>query len=147
MCALTRNESDVIGRMVQSCRDVLGDKLAGFVFTDTGSTDQTVTVARSLGATVVQHPFVDFAANRNLLLQEAYKQGTEWVLMLDPDMTLEGSLPTLEGLGYEVDILGIGASCFTNPRLLSTKRQWRYEGVVHEALADYPGLPRLEGFA
>jgi glycosyltransferase involved in cell wall biosynthesis len=142
-----RDESAVIGRCLTSAQETLGNQLAGVVLADTGSTDDTIAVARNAypTAVIVQHDWHDFATNRNMLLDVAYEQGTEWVLMLDPDMTLEGQLPDIEGLGYEVDILGVGNSCFTNPRLLSTQRQWRYEGVVHEALADYPGLPRLEG--
>ena len=147
VCALMRNESQDIARMVRSAQAVLGSQFAGAVLADTGSTDDGIGVARAAcpDAVIVQHEWQDFATNRNLLLDVAYEQGAEWVLMLDPDMTLEGELPELQGLGYEVEIHGVGNAVFTHPRLLSTQRRWRYEGVVHEALADYPGLPRLNG--
>ena len=113
--------------MVRSAQAVLGSQFAGAVLADTGSTDDGIGVARAAcpDAVIVQHEWQDFATNRNLLLDVAYEQGAEWVLMLDPDMTLEGELPELQGLGYEVEIHGVGNAVFTHPRLLSTQRRWR----------------------
>ena len=150
LCALMRDEKNVIGRCVRSVVETLGDQLSGVVLADTGSTDSTIAVAKAALSeldcpwVVVEHEWVDFSTNRNRLLDVA-ELDAEWLLMLDPDMTIEGELPELAGDGYQLEILGIGQTSFWNPRLLSTSRPWRYAGVVHEALVDYPGLPKLDG--
>jgi len=50
---------------------------------DSGSTDNTVAIARERGIRVVQRPFDNYAAQRNFGLQQPYKY--PWVLMLDAD--------------------------------------------------------------
>jgi len=49
---------------------------------DSGSIDQTVTLAEKLGARVVTRAFADFASQRNFAMAEA--QG-DWILFLDAD--------------------------------------------------------------
>ena len=51
---------------------------------DSGSTDQTVDIAREKGARVMHRDFDDFASQRNYGLQEGNLQN-EWVLHLDAD--------------------------------------------------------------
>jgi len=53
------------------------------VVLDSGSTDGTVQLAESAGATVLQRPFDNYAAQRNFGL--AYNFKHDWVLMLDAD--------------------------------------------------------------
>src|SRR5436305_1042162 len=49
---------------------------------DSFSTDRTVLFARAAGALVEQHPFKDFASQRDKALQFAHG---EWVLFVDAD--------------------------------------------------------------
>ncbi len=49
---------------------------------DSGSTDDTVAVARSHGARVLERPFTDYADQRNFALDHL---DTDWVLWLDAD--------------------------------------------------------------
>ena len=51
---------------------------------DSGSTDQTVSIAESFGARVVFHAFEDYSKQRNYALRELDVQ-TEWMLFLDAD--------------------------------------------------------------
>lgn len=51
---------------------------------DSFSTDDTVAIARAAGAKVLQHPFVNFAEQRNFGLQAGGLKH-EWVLHLDAD--------------------------------------------------------------
>lgn len=53
------------------------------VVLDSGSTDGTVKLAESAGATVLQRPFDNYAAQRNFGLLHDFKH--EWILMLDAD--------------------------------------------------------------
>lgn len=52
------------------------------VLVDGGSRDSTVALARSLGCKVVEHPFDNYAAQRNRALR--YATG-EWILSIDAD--------------------------------------------------------------
>lgn len=53
------------------------------VVLDSGSTDTTVQLAESAGATVLQRPFDNYAAQRNYGLSHDFKH--DWILMLDAD--------------------------------------------------------------
>ena len=53
------------------------------VVLDSGSKDGTIQLAESAGATVLQRPFDNYAAQRNFGLAHDFKH--EWVLMLDAD--------------------------------------------------------------
>jgi len=74
---ITFNEADNIADCIASldfCDEVL--------IVDSQSTDDTVTIAESLGARVVLHPWEGFARQRIFAVQEASNQ---WVLMIDAD--------------------------------------------------------------
>jgi glycosyltransferase involved in cell wall biosynthesis len=58
---------------------------------DSGSTDRTVEIARAAGATVVFHPFENYAAQRNWSL-ENLPITTPWILCLDADERLTPEL-------------------------------------------------------
>jgi glycosyltransferase involved in cell wall biosynthesis len=58
---------------------------------DSGSTDRTVEIARSLGATVATHPFENYGAQRNWALDNLALR-TPWVLNLDADERLSPQL-------------------------------------------------------
>ena len=53
------------------------------VVLDSGSADATVQLAESAGATVLQRPFDNYAAQRNFGLAHDFKH--DWILMLDAD--------------------------------------------------------------
>lgn len=53
------------------------------VVLDSGSTDESVDIAKSRGATVLTRPFDNYAAQRNFGLAHDFKH--DWVLMLDAD--------------------------------------------------------------
>jgi len=76
---LTYNESEHI----QDCLATLGFADLCIVF-DSFSTDDTITRARDCGVQVIQHPFEDFAAQRNAALNAVAGQ-TDWVLFVDAD--------------------------------------------------------------
>lgn len=49
---------------------------------DSGSTDQTVSLAKACGAKVYEEPFTDFSTQKNKVLSYA---GGDWVLLIDAD--------------------------------------------------------------
>lgn len=79
LCMIVRNEAENLSRCLQSVSGIVDEAIV----LDTGSTDLTVQVARSLGAQVYETAWQnDFALARNECLGHA--QG-EWVLVLDAD--------------------------------------------------------------
>jgi len=79
LCMIVRNEADNLPQAIGPLRALFDE----IVVVDTGSTDDTVAVAESLGATVVRFPWCeDFAAARNVGLDRA--QG-KWIVWLDAD--------------------------------------------------------------
>lgn len=75
---ITRNEADRIARCLGSmtpvCREV--------IVLDSGSNDDTVAIARRLGARVEQQDWLGFAAQKNAAIALATQP---WVLLLDAD--------------------------------------------------------------
>jgi (heptosyl)LPS beta-1,4-glucosyltransferase len=81
---LTKNEEHHIG----ACLDSLMWADRRVVF-DSFSTDRTCDIARAHGAEVIQHRFVDFAAQRNAALEQVE---ADWIFFIDAD---ERSTPEL----------------------------------------------------
>jgi hypothetical protein len=77
---LTKNEA----RHIQECIQSVAWAEA-VLLSDSYSDDGTVEIARRMGANVVQRPFVNFAEQRNLALDDARAMGAEWVFFIDAD--------------------------------------------------------------
>jgi glycosyltransferase involved in cell wall biosynthesis len=84
---MTYNEEANIERCLKSVQG-LGDEI---LVLDSYSTDETVTLARKMGARVEQHPFDYYADQRRRLIQLAQH---DWILMLDADEYLSDELRT-----------------------------------------------------
>jgi hypothetical protein len=138
---LTKNEEVRLGRCLESIR--WADEI---IVVDGGSTDRTVEIARSYGATVITHAFEgSFATERNLGLQHA--KG-EWVLQMDADdvatpefrdaiLAMIRSHPPHGGYKFRRRsvllgrVMRHGGWHYYVPNL--TRREGsRYEGLVHE---------------
>jgi glycosyltransferase involved in cell wall biosynthesis len=56
---------------------------------DTGSTDKTIEIAKSIGVRVEHGEFQDFAQARNLAVEKFTNEDDDWVVMIDPDERLD----------------------------------------------------------
>jgi len=137
---ITKNEAKFIGRCIKSL-----EGLDQIIVHDTGSTDDTVKIARQMGADVSEteiSPF-HFAQARNEAMMRAKNR---WILSIDADEVLrEGSLGPLLGaiknytmsayqIGYENRAVE-GGSTMLNPRaVLFQKGRWIWKYRVHERL-------------
>ena len=74
---LTKNEEQHIGECLVSL--TWADRRMVF---DSFSTDRTCEIAREHGAEVMQHPFADYASQRNAALQAV---DAEWIFFVDAD--------------------------------------------------------------
>jgi tetratricopeptide (TPR) repeat protein len=82
LCMIVKDEAELLPRCLTSVQGTVDQ----MVVLDTGSTDQTVAIAKHYGAQVYECDWPhDFAIARNQALQ--YAQG-EWVLVLDADEVL-----------------------------------------------------------
>jgi glycosyltransferase involved in cell wall biosynthesis len=84
---LTYNESRHIERAIGAVRGIASEV---FVI-DSFSKDDTVALARSAGATVLQHPFVNYAKQYQWVLENA-PITADWVMRLDADEIVEPDL-------------------------------------------------------
>ncbi|WP_044648571.1 glycosyltransferase family 2 protein [Paenibacillus terrae] len=83
LCMIVKNEAERIAACLQSARDVVDE----IIITDTGSTDRTMDICRSMGAAVYSYEWDDSFANaRNAGIARATGQ---WILWLDGDEELD----------------------------------------------------------
>lgn len=77
---LTKNEEENIRKCIESFHNIA----RRIVIVDSFSTDETITIAKSLGADVYEHPFESHAAQFNWAL-ENIELDTTWVAKIDAD--------------------------------------------------------------
>jgi len=82
----TFNEAEHIAETVANAR-----KLGPVFVLDSLSTDGTQALAQAAGATVVEHPFVDYASQKNWGLEHAGLTAP-WVFILDADERITPAL-------------------------------------------------------
>lgn len=141
VCMIVKDEARLLGAALASVQGRADE----IVVVDTGSTDDTVAIARRFGATVAHAPWTgSFADARNVAIDHATG---DWILMLDADQRVEPSsweelrrllhveLPTaylLRQLNYTERE---GDDAFVEHlivRLFPNRPEVRYEGAVHE---------------
>ncbi|NLB62489.1 MAG: glycosyltransferase [Fibrobacter sp.] len=150
VCMIVKNEEKYLSKCLEAITG-LWDEL---IVVDTGSTDNTVSIAQSFGAKVVQFPWVnDFSAARNKSLAEA--QG-KWIFWLDADdVLLAADKDAIKKLvesavaneAYSFLIknsqdIGLTGAVFNQIRLFPNNNQIRFEGRVHEQVM--PSLQKLK---
>lgn len=106
LCMIVKNEEKNLPETLNSVKDYIDE----IIIVDTGSTDNTVEVARSFGAKVYFYEWNDdFASARNEALRHA---NCEWILSIDADDTMNGSdilrfkeyLKETDALGFSIPI-------------------------------------------
>ncbi|HYG22023.1 MAG TPA: glycosyltransferase family 29 protein [Verrucomicrobiae bacterium] len=142
VCVVTRNEEKFIEQCLKSITPIAHQ----IVVVDTGSTDRTVELAKSLGAEV--HHFTwcdDFSAARNAALEHA--RG-DWILMLDADEELPADqhakllrdLAKKDVIAYRMPLTNIGKDDGRSfvPRLFRNVPGTWFYGRIHEQV--FPSL-------
>ena len=82
---ITLNEEENISRCIGSVKDIADE----IIVVDSGSTDNTVEIARKYGAKVYVRKFDNYASQKNYA---AGKATGEWILSLDADEIIEPEL-------------------------------------------------------
>ena len=86
---ITFNEEANVGRTLESVQALVGDGKGEIIVVDSGSTDRTVEIAKSLGARVFVEGWKGFAAQKNSAIEKATG---DWILSLDADEELTDEL-------------------------------------------------------
>ncbi|HVX22464.1 MAG TPA: glycosyltransferase [Acidimicrobiales bacterium] len=142
LAMIVKNEAANLPRLAAT----LDGQLDHWTIVDTGSTDATVSVAAEVfggvPGEVIEDEWRGYGPSRNVALAAASPH-TDWVLTLDADDTLEGSLEraapagtTVVEAAYEVPPLS-----FWVPRLVRSSEPWQWYGRAHEYLALSDGQP------
>ena len=83
---ITHNEEVNMGRTLASVQSLVSDGRGEIIIVDSGSTDRTVEIAKSLGAKVFIEEWKGYAAQKNSAID---KTNGDWILSLDADEELE----------------------------------------------------------
>jgi glycosyltransferase involved in cell wall biosynthesis len=145
LCMIVKNEAEHLHDCLESVRGAVDE----IIVVDTGSTDDTVSIAEAHGAQV--RGFIwcnDFAAARNFAIEQA---SGKWILILDADETLAPeSVATVRHIAekalrgiYQATILNdVGGGNETRhetSRMFPNDPLIRYHGKIHELPHDMTG--------
>src|SRR5579859_3451807 len=147
LALIAKNESRCLARCLRSIQSIIDE----IVVVDTGSTDETVSIARQFDAKVFPFTWVDdFSAARNFALEQTTGS---WILVLDADEHASEALAS-EIAQFTTRELAIGklrivsdfcrnGQTFRSQSFVSRlfPRGARFEGRIHEQLIS--PLPRL----
>lgn len=135
VCMIAKNEENTIGGCLASVQHI-ADKI---VVVDTGSTDETASIAAKYGAEVRHVEFDNFAQARNASIEAV---DSDWILWIDADERLAGSdklrrylnTQLFNGFGVRQNhlMLDIGKSFDVPIRLLRNREYHRFTGLIHE---------------
>ncbi|MFE4573234.1 glycosyltransferase [Paenibacillus chitinolyticus] len=136
LCMIVKNEERSLERCLESAKDLVSE----IIIVDTGSTDQTVEIAKQYTDKIFYFEWInDFAAARNYALDQATG---EYILHLDADEYLQEGRDNLKG-DLDKDFyflrirnqLGMGhAEIHQFVRLFRNHPSLRYEGTIHEQI-------------
>ncbi len=157
LCSIVKNESKVLRRMLASCRQ----HVSYVVLSDTGSTDDTLAVAKqactefNMDSVVHKDVWRDFGHNRSLNLDHAraavkawgLDPMTTWFLLLDADMELEAKTAFPDNMGTTVALAQhTSHMSWMNTRLVRADSTGRYIMRTHEFFA-FAGMQTISDWA
>jgi len=108
LCMIVKDEEEHLPNALNSVKDAVDE----IIIVDTGSTDNTIEIARSFGAKVYHYEWNnDFASARN----EALKYATcDWILSMDADDEMNADdIRRLKEVLSETDALGFAIPIFS----------------------------------
>jgi glycosyltransferase involved in cell wall biosynthesis len=121
---LTKNE----GLHIRRCIESLSPAVQRICIVDSGSHDDTLQIARTLGAEIFENPWINHAAQFNWALDHCGVT-TDWVLRIDADEYLEPQLQT--ELTQRVPVLPGDTHGVLLIRKYYFMRRWVRHGGMH----------------
>ena len=134
-------------KYLRDCLTSVFGTVDDIVIVDTGSTDNTIDIAKEFGARIFHFPWInDFAAARNFALDQTDKG---WILYLDADERLSPSsvkefkkiTSSFPSKAYHCKVISIEGKntpspVMMYPRLFPARKAVRFIGKVHEQIED-----------
>jgi O-antigen biosynthesis protein len=155
LCMIVRNNESTIGPCLESIRPWVDE----MIVVDTGSIDQTPSIATALGAKVFHYPWPDsFSEARNESIRHA---SGDWIFWMDSDDVIDRNcgqkLRSLlnpissSTLGYVMQVRCPGPGEFghmdltivDHVKLFRNRPELRFEGRIHEQIL--PAIRRVGG--
>ncbi|MGL5084776.1 MAG: tetratricopeptide repeat-containing glycosyltransferase family 2 protein [Clostridium sp.] len=144
LCMIVKDEETVLGRCLASVQDAVDE----IIIIDTGSTDNSIAIAKAFGAKVHNFKWVDnFSKARNYAFSKATK---DYILWLDSDDyvtpdVLKGLLELKETLLDDVDSVtmhyilaqdkhGNTTNSLRRNRIVKRSNNFKWIGAIHEYL-------------
>ena len=144
-CMIVKNEEKLLPTCLKSIRDYVDE----IVIVDTGSTDRTISIARSFGARVYEHPWEKhFSKHRNQSME--YANG-DWLFIIDADEELiqleKTSIHKELDVDDSIDSIMIRVECASpsgviqsnSIRFVRNQKNIRYKGRIHNYLVGRVG--------
>ncbi len=155
-CVITKNEEKNIPNWL-NCMKAVADEI---IVVDTGSTDNTVQIAKESGARLYHFKWInDFAAAKNYAIEQATG---DWIMFLDADETFtqearkvlrqemerfnrDKSVACLLCRMYDIDVDNENRVFNTSllPRIFRRSPYIRYKGAIHEQLENRQGNKKM----
>ncbi|MCF0148110.1 MAG: glycosyltransferase [Clostridium sp.] len=145
LCMIVKNEENALSRCLESVKDIVDE----IILVDTGSTDNTLEIAKSYGAKVFYYKWDNSFANaRNYSLSKATK---DWILIMDADDELveedkskvvllinneENKLNAYFGetLSYSGELKNYNIYSNLNIRFVRNGKGYKFTGDIHEQI-------------
>lgn len=153
---IVKNEEVYLSKCIESVQHIVDE----IIIVDTGSTDQTIAIAKKYGAKIFHFQWVnDFSKARNFAIEQAT---STWLLLLDGDEVLDAkskdtliqfiNTTTLDGCHFIMhNYIGKEPhSQFTIHyplRLIRNNHNYRFKGAIHEQLTSLNGTLSSERFS
>lgn len=159
-CMIVKNEEKNIRQALSWAKTIVKEQIV----VDTGSTDNTVEIARSMGAKIFYFDWCDdFSAAKNFAVEQA---SGDWIVFLDADeyctlqdtakipeiiQTMEKQFPPAErpdvirATWAQLNDKGDVFSVSEQDRIFRNRKDIRYQNPIHEILASNQGNTALAG--
>ncbi len=156
LCMIVKNEEKYLERCLNSVEELVDE----IIIVDTGSTDNTVEIAKKYGANVAYYQWDNnFSNARNFSLQHASK---EWILLMDGDDEFQKEdyetfikvVNTSKKDGHffkTLSFAGVRAGkdivSNLNIRLLRNNKKYEFKGAIHEQITCIDGKMDYKKFS
>ena len=125
---IVKNEEKYLRECLQSVKDVVDE----IILIDTGSSDNTINIAKEFGALIFNYNWInDFSAARNYALS---KSTGDWILYLDADERLSSkSLNEFKNVTAKNDLLGYRCKVINIDEINGKPKFMRYTRLFHNS--------------